>query len=438
MNDEIGNFIIKFTTEGFDKVEKSLNELNKGLDKVNESLGQGEKKGESFFGALVKWTGLVGGLTLAFNELKKVINDVFGAAEQMTTLFKKEEDLGVEAKVLERYGLIARRNKGSQNDAYAFFEGVQNLMLKASTPALWTEEDAKGLALAGINWSYDRGMSAVANRDAYLVALRQAFMNNMYDPTKRSYLKKYVPQESLYTFFGAQQADFDAYMQWADRWSVLSKDPSRLQGAQNLETTKIEWQQIWQKIDVELIPILDKILNALKPLEAPMLKMVDKLGKWVDENADKIAGWVEQGVNWLIQNGPEILNGIGNTVQAIASLAQFLSPLVSWAAKELGGTWAFVKDFGKWLMGDMSWDDINEKYKNEGGGLFGWAMRGGNRLGELLTAPTSAQVSWARNYNTTNNYGGKVVVEAGWHPDTRVVDMSRPTGATVSSLYKGV
>lgn len=241
MNDEIGNFLIKFTTEGFDKVEKQLNDLNKGMEKLGDSLSNGERKGESFFGALVKWTGLVGGLTLAFNELKKVVNDVFGAADQMTTLFKKEEDLGVEAKVLERYGLIARRNKGSQNDAYAFFEGVQNMMLKASTPALWGEEDAKGLALAGIHWAYDNGMSEAANRDAYLMALRQAFVNNMYDPKKRSYLKKYVPQESIYTLFGAKQEDFDAYMKWAEKWSVLSKDPNRLQGAQNLETTKIEW-----------------------------------------------------------------------------------------------------------------------------------------------------------------------------------------------------
>lgn len=436
MNDEIGNFLIKFTTEGFDKVEKQLNDLNKGMEKLGDSLSNGERKGESFFGALVKWTGLVGGLTLAFNELKKVVNDVFGAADQMTTLFKKEEDLGVEAKVLERYGLIARRNKGSQNDAYAFFEGVQNMMLKASTPALWGEEDAKGLELAGIHWAYDNGMSEAANRDAYLMALRQAFVNNMYDPKKRSYLKKYVPQESIYTLFGAKQEDFDAYMKWAEKWSVLSKDPNRLQGAQNLETTKIEWQQIWQKIDVELIPILDKILNALKPLEEPMLRMADKLGRWVDENADKIAGWVEQGVQWLVDNGPKILEGIGKTVEAIAALGEFLSPLVSWAMNELGGTWSFMKDFASWIGGDMTWSEINDKYKDEGGGLFGWAMRGGNKLGELLTYPTTAQVEWARNYHTTNNYGGNVTVEAGWHPETKTINPNNLTGAVMATLRK--
>lgn len=54
MNDELGNFIIKFTTKGFEDVNKQLDKLNKSMDSLNDHFGKAEKKGESFFGALVK------------------------------------------------------------------------------------------------------------------------------------------------------------------------------------------------------------------------------------------------------------------------------------------------------------------------------------------------------------------------------------------------
>lgn len=434
MNDEIGNFLIKFTTEGFDKVEKSLDALNKGMDKLNDSFDKGNSKGESFFGALLKWDIVVGTITKSFRALKDEISDVFNVAEDMTTLFRKEQMLGVEAKVLERYGLLSKLNQGSQQDAYAFFDNIQNLMLKASTPALWSESDAKDLALAGINWSYqrlssDKTQNMVLNRDAFLVALRQAFLNNMDDPDRMSMLKKYVPQESIYSAFMAPEKDFRAMMDWAESVRVISKEPERLQDVQDLRVEKLEWGQFWQKLDLQLTKPLADLLKALTPLQKPLEDLVKKFGVWVDKNSGQIAKWVEDAAKWVANQLPGILDKAYQALKLIfGALFELVKP----------GAWSFAKDFGKWLSGDMAWEDIDKKYGKEGGGFLGWALRQGNALGELLTYPTQTQAEWAKNYNTTNNYGSPVTVKAGTYPNDIVVQptVMGPSGAMLSSLRK--
>ena len=429
MNDEIGNFLIKFTTEGFDKVEKSLDALNKGMDKLNDSFDKGNRKGESFFGALLKWDIVVGTITKSFRALKNEISDVFNVAEDMTTLFRKEQSLGVEAKVLERYGLLAKLNQGSQSDAYAFFENIQNLMLKASTPALWSESDAKDLALAGINWSYNGGLTTAQNRDAFLMALRDAFVRNMYDDAKMSMLKKYVGQDSLYSAFMAPEESFRKQMQWADNMRVLSREPERLQDVQDLRVERLEWGQFWQKLDLQLTKPLTDLYKALEPLQEPLEKLVADFGKWVNKNSDKISGWVEKAAKWVANELPGILDKAYQALKLIfGALFELVKP----------GAWSFAKDFGKWLSGDMAWEDIDKKYGKEGGGFLGWALRQGNALGELLTYPTQAQAEWAKNYNTTNNYGSPVTVKAGTYPNDIVVQptVMGPSGAMLSSLRK--
>ena len=429
MNDEIGNFLIKFTTEGFDKVEKSLDTLNKGMDKLNDSFEKGNNKGESFFGALLKWDIVVGTITKSFRALKNEITDVFNVAEDMTTLFRKEQSLGVEAKVLERYGLLAKLNQGSQSDAYAFFENIQNLMLRASMPSEFNSEDVKGLALAGINWSYNGGLTTAQNRDAFLVALRDAFVRNMGDENKMSYLKKYVPQESIYSAFMAPEESFRQQMQWADNLRVLSREPERLQDVQDLRVEKLEWGQFWQKLDLQLTKPLADLYKALEPLQEPLEKLVERFGKWVSANSDKISGWVEKAAKWVANELPGILDKAYQALKLIfGALFELVKP----------GAWSFAKDFGKWLSGDMAWEDIDKKYGKEGGGFLGWALRQGNALGELLTYPTQAQAEWAKNYNTTNNYGSPVTVKAGTYPNDIVVQptVMGPTGAMLSSLRK--
>lgn len=430
MNDEIGNFLIKFTTEGFDKVEKSLDALNKNMEKLDDSFEKGSNKGESFFGALLKWDIVVGTITKSFRALRNEITDVFNVAEDMTTLFRKEQILGTEAKVLERYGWLSKLNQGSQQDAYAFFDGLQSLMLKASTPALWSESDAKDLALAGINWSYNSGATVAQNRDAFLVALRQAFLNNMGNDARMSYLKKYVPQESIYSAFMAPEKDFRAMMDWAESVRVISKEPERLQDVQNLRVEKLEWESFWQKLDLQLTKPLTDLYMALEPLQEPLQKLVARFGIWVDENSDKIAGWVEKAAMWVADELPGILDKAYQALKLIfGAVLELVKP----------GAWSFAKDFGKWLSGDMAWEDIDKKYGKEGGGFLGWAMRQGNALGELLAYPTQAQTEWARNYNTTNNYGSPVTVKAGTYPNDIVIQPRTvgPTGAMLAGINKG-
>ena len=434
MNDEIGNFLIKFTTEGFDKVEKSLDALNKGMDKLNDSFEKGNNKGESFFGALLKWDIVVGTITKSFRALKDEITDVFNVAEDMTTLFRKEQSLGVEAKVLERYGLLAKLNQGSQSDAYAFFENIQNLMLKASTPALWSESDAKDLALAGINWSYNGGLTTAQNRDAFLMALRDAFVRNMYDEKKMSYLKKYVGQESLYSAFMAPEESFRKQMQWADNMRVLSREPERLQDVQDLRVEKLEWGQFWQKLDLQLTKPLADLYKALEPLQKPLEDLVKRFGVWVGENSDKIAGWVEDAAKWVAK---ELPNKLKEVYSALKAIADAMLPIVQWVGSKLLGTLSWFSDAWDVLFkkDGMTSEEFMKKYGGDSdkGGYAGMLFRGIESLMNLAATPVSQLSS-----NTTNNYGSPVTVKAGTYPNDIVVQptVMGPSGAMLSSLRK--
>ena len=434
MNDEIGNFLIKFTTEGFDKVEKSLDALNKGMDKLNDSFDKGNSKGESFFGALLKWDIVVGTITKSFRALKDEITDVFNVAEDMTTLFRKEQSLGVEAKVLERYGLLAKLNQGSQSDAYAFFENIQNLMLKASTPALWSESDAKDLALAGINWSYNGGLTTAQNRDAFLMALRDAFLRNMYDEKKMSYLKKYVGQESLYSAFMAPEESFRQQMQWADNMRVLSREPERLQDVQDLRVEKLEWGQFWQKLDLQLTKPLADLLKALEPLQKPLEDLVKKFGVWVGENSGQIAQWVEEAAKWVAK---ELPNKLKEVYDALKAIADAMLPIVQWIGSKLLGTMSWFSDAWDVLFkkDGMTSEEFMEKYGGDSdkGGYAGMLFRGIESLMNLAATPVSQLSS-----NTTNNYGSPVTVKAGTYPNDIVIQPRTmgPTGAMLSSLRK--
>ena len=434
MNDEIGNFLIKFTTEGFDKVEKSLDALNKGMDKLNDSFEKGNSKGESFFGALLKWDIVVGTITKSFRALKDEITDVFNVAEDMTTLFRKEQSLGVEAKVLERYGLLAKLNQGSQSDAYAFFDNIQNLMLKASTPALWSESDAKDLALAGINWSYNGGLTTAQNRDAFLMALRDAFVRNMYDEKKMSMLKKYVGQESLYSAFMAPEESFRQQMQWADNMRVLSREPERLQDVQDLRVEKLEWGQFWQKLDLQLTKPLTDLYKALEPLQKPLEDLVKRFGVWVGENSGKIARWIEDAAKWVAN---ELPNKMKEVYDALKAIADAMLPIVQWIGNKLLGTLSWFSDAWDVLFkkDGMTSKEFVEKYGGDSdkGGYAGVLFRGIESLMKLSATPVSQLLS-----NTTNNYGSPVTVKAGTYTNDVVVQprVMGPTGAMLPSLRK--
>lgn len=452
MNDEIGNFLIKFTTEGFDKVEKSLDKLNQNMDKLNESFEKGSRKGESFFGALLKWDITVGTITKSFQALKREIASVFDTAKDMTTLFRAEENMGIEAKVLERWGLVAEAFDGSRGDALSFFQNVNELMRKASTPAEWGEGDAKGLALAGIHWAYDFSKNDVQNRDAYLVALRQAFMDAESDPKHKTSLKerlrKYVGQESLFSLFGSDESTFSNAMAWADQWRVFSKHPEKLQAAQDLKVTRIEWKQIKEELDLAFADPLNKILKGLEPLKEPLLRLANKLGDWAERHADDLAQWVEKGANWIITNFPEYW---AKFVEFIGKLSEVVANIYDWLSNKgvIGKTWdSFKMMFDTAKLGvkavaaavsgnndslDNAINEYVDKYDKEGaGGYLGDMSRG---LADIMS-PKSPVIYRSPQYPVNVYQGDTVTVEAGYHDKTVINPKNAPIkGAMLSAMF---
>ena len=429
MNEELQNFIIKITTEGFADVKNTLNQTNKELDDMQKSFDKTTKSGDSFFGALVKWTGLVGGLTLAFQTLKNTIRGVFDTAYDVVDLYRQEQLLGVEARVLEKYGIVAQRNRGSQADAYSFFGDVNELMGRFRSGKI-NQDDMYKFSKLGIGFNYNAGESLSQNRDRYLQALHSAVSNmNLNNADQVSIMKDLIKPASMQALFMANDEQFQKQMAWGDKWRVLSRDTGDLQDAQNLITVQTEWKQTLTDFKVQLMPVLSDILNALRPLIPVIKEKITLMGDWVDENADKIAEYVEKGVNWLINDFPQFLSDMYNLLKAIVGA---LSPIVEWVIEKLGGSFKAMYDTfrlgWKGLRGDEDAGELAEqlgtKYLTEGstaGGYFGDFLRWGYRMaGGTPLKPSSI----------TNNNGNTYNIKAG---TTFTKDVSLTPNGIVSS-----
>ena len=317
MNDEIANFFIKFTAQGIDDVKKALDETNKKLDDITDSFKKTQDNGEAFFSALKRWTGLVGGLTSAFVILKNTINGVFDTAESVVDLYGKEQTLGVEAKVLEQYGLISRRNQGSQAEAYAFWEDVNRAMTKYQEGKPLGDDELTRNSYIGFNYSYNPNLDPAANRAAYIDAMRksvQQYYNNT-DQNIQTHLKDLVKQESFLRAFAADDEGWQKMLAWGDKWRVWSKDEKTLKDAQKMETVKREWEQLKEELHVKLIPIVTRVLEMLEP---KMKQFYD----WLDQHGEE---YVENIEKWLTENGPTIIKALENVGDAIMSLIRWLA-----------------------------------------------------------------------------------------------------------------
>ena len=436
MNEEIGNFIIKFVTEGLDDVKTGLKDLNKNVETLNdtfEKAGKDGGKGDSFFKALVKWTGLVGGLTLAFRELKNVINGVFDTSEGVIDLYGKEQTLGVEAKVLEQYGLISRRNQGTQADAYAFFDDVNEMMFKFQKNRGLSDELMTRYADVGFSFNYDYNKDLAANRAAYIDAMRKSVQGYYNNPNEaiQSQLKQLVKQESFLRAFAADDAGWQKLLAWGDKWRALSVDSETLSDAQNLKTVKMEWEQIWQQIEVALIPILSDLLKALEPLKEPMMEMVAQLRKWVSDNKDNIAKNVENAVKWMVNEFPKLFNSF---IDGFRTVAKVVSDIYDWIKEKgvVGKTWDTIK--GAWDAVKVGVVGVTEAVLGGDGSQLAYEKANwtkkvmGGEYGYLSPA-SSAPVT----NNTTNNNGSTYVLKAGDHHFAKdvILNGGAPTGGDV-------
>lgn len=414
MNDEIGNFIIKFTTQGFEDVKKGLDQINKNLDNMNTHFEKAQGKSQSFFGALVKWTSLVGALTVAYRGLKSVIDGVFNSAENITNLYQNEQTLGVEAKVLERYGIASRRLGGTQQDAYSFFKDVNDMMSKFQTGKMG-KEDAENFARLGLAFTYNKDMDLAGNRAAYLDALRYAAQNaDPNDAAKRQILEGLIKQSSIRTLFQAKDSDFSTIMDWADNLRVWSKDSTNLQNAQNIKTVKMEWQQAIEDFHTTLMPIMTEVMQALKPL-IPIIHgwIENTLKPWVDQNKDKFAQWVTDGIDFIKKSVPEFLRAMNGIWGVIKGIGEVVAKI---AESKLGKSIRFLWDSFKMGVGWMDEKDYQDKYytpgSTEGGYLADWAR-------DIAHVPSGSTATTTPTQNITNNYGGELTLTGGvYKPQT--------------------
>lgn len=266
----------------------------------------------------------------------------------------------------------------------------------------------------GVSFNYNAGQTLAENRDRYLNELHRAVSNmDLNNADQVSIMKDLIKPKSMQTLFMANDEQFEKQMAWGDKWRVLSRDKDDLQNAQDLITVEMEWKQTVKDFKVQLMPLLTDVLNALKPVIPVIKEKITQMGEWIDKNGDKIAKYVEDGINWLINDFPEMVKDILTILKAIGAA---LLPIVEWVGGKLGNTWKGIKEVGGAVWANLvGKEDANKRYGETQdklvNGEYGYVSDIYNWLDNVVFPREKLQPS----QNITNNNGNTYTFKAGTH-----------------------
>lgn len=360
--DEIGNFFVKFTTEGLTELKQGLAETNKSLDTLTESLKKTGGHNDSFFGKFAGWATSVGLLTAAILAVKKAITETFEVAKDVRGIYKLSDTLGVDPETIERWEILARLYDGGRGDVAGFFGSLNNLSLNLRE-GKYSKEMMERMARYGFTEQYLYNASLPTNRDKVIGDLNALFNRRDLDAADFAAIREvFGISDTMVDILKAAPDALKNNLAWAEGNRALTADPDYDRQAIELRKTQIEVEQQLKNIWLELMPTVRDLLEAVKPLLEPIKELVG----------------------------------------VIAELAIAIMPIVEWATKQLGGSLGALADTWKLITGKMSLDEFDQKY-SKADNVAGKVYRAGGAAGEWLgnvlyrltkdTAPTTIDLS---------------------------------------------
>ena len=287
MNQELGEFFVKFTTQGLAEVKDAIDGLTKRLDEAGVAGERASGKQEGFFKNTTLWIGKLAGLTSAVIALKKAWDAVGNAAASTMSIYQQAMLAGTSPQTLERWQWVARHQGLDPNAIIGDFRGGKELLQRFADLEIG-EEFNKVFGRAGLGTDAIMASLQAGNLDAVLEMLNKALSAR--DANGNALINSARAKEIL------DQLGFSDTMQILLRQQEL---PTLLQNAkliytENPETLsasmrytdakatlKDSWNQIWAdpaviKAAADMLVFLnDTVLPALKSF---FVWLLDKIG----------------------------------------------------------------------------------------------------------------------------------------------------------------
>lgn len=346
MNEEIANFIVRFTTENLQEIKDGLKDVTKSVDSMSDSFQKSETKTGGFMDKLSGWVLSLGALAAAFYAVQKGMDAVSEAGEQVIDTYQRADSVGLAPETMERWNIAAWFQTGSESAGKSavsqFFSGLNNLELNLREQK-YSDEMLDRMSRAGFTLDYLYGAGLPENRDRTIAKLHETFQRTDLNAADFQAIKKvFNISDAIEGILKLSNEGYADLMAWAESQRVETKNPETLKAAIELRKAEIEWAQVWKEVKLELLPVVKEVKDALKPLKQPIT---------------------------------DLAKSVGELLQAVQPLVAFVVTLTSGALKG-------IANFLKFIKGEMTFKDFIESIKN------GLELDKGPVIGDSANRPT--------------------------------------------------
>lgn len=287
MNNQLSEFFVTFTTNGLTELKDGLKDLNIKMDNLNTSFTTGASKGDSFFGKFVGWGLKLTALAAGFASVGKAIKDAFNIGSDIIALNTQADAAGVKAEQIEALAWATAPYLGGKKDISAagnFFENLAITQTKA-----WRGQYAKSLIdemayAGGITIRPDASKEEWMYGIADLLHYYEANPNDPRSAGARLLLSQAfggMSKEQM-LLFSQGRAGLKADLAEGMKHLTLSGEDNLTKAMQQAKA-KMEFEEAWQGLDTQLVPLTTGILNALTTVVSYVSEFISKYAPSWDE-----------------------------------------------------------------------------------------------------------------------------------------------------------
>lgn len=297
MNQELGEFFVKFTTQGLTEVKDAIDDLSKKMDDVGKSTKNATDKTDGFFnkigGSNSGWIGLLSKLAAAVLSVKSAWDNVANAAASTMTIYNQAMLAGTDPQTLERWQNVARHKGLNASAIFSDFRNGREFLQRIADVEM---SDDLNKAFGRANLTLDAVMQSVqyGNLDATFAMLNQVLSARdengkaiLSDTRATEIMNQLGFSDTMLSLLRLQELPTlleNAKLIYTEDPALLEASAKRTEAREILRDT---WNSIWA--NPELINTQTEILNALNQMLGPIQDIAKWCGKWLSETTSTIS-----------------------------------------------------------------------------------------------------------------------------------------------------
>ena len=309
---ELGEFFITFNTKGIQELKDGLKDINTKMEGLNTSFTQGMSKGDSFFNKFTAWGLKLTALAAGFVSVGKAISDAFKMGAEITKLNVAADVAGVKSEDVEALAIALAPLKGGQKD-YSSAANFYRQMTETQTQwwrGQYSEKVIEEMSRAGV-----RGLKATSTPEQWMNGLVDALSYYQGQHTRQAvgarnlFAKAFGLTDEQMLLFAEGRDYVNQQLEYGRNHLVLSGE-GNLRKAIEQTKAKMEFQEAWEKLVIDLIPLTTKIYEALTKVVNFFSDLMKYAPSWesIDKVLSGIWGWIKDTFIKDIAELPEKMN----------------------------------------------------------------------------------------------------------------------------------